>query len=461
MTHQSRILSALFMLIAILLPVGMAGTAFAQSSAQEYEAKLRDEEAKLQAEIDLLAKDVTSLQGQKKGIEQAIALIDAQIKEAEAKIRLRTLTINNLTKDIGVKSESINSLEDKLGRSQEALSGLIRRTHEHDATSLPQMLLSGKSFSDFFVEIDSFQTIKGAVNLMMDDVRDFKAQTQEEKTTLEDRKAKEADARAAVEAQKKIVESKKKEQAQLLSIKSGQLKTYQQFVADKQARIGQIRSALFDLRGSEGIPFGDAYDYAVEASKATGVRPAFILAILTQESDLGKNVGSCLMTDSTTGDGVGKNSGSAFQRVMAAPRDSVPFLTITSRLGKEWRSTPVSCPPQARYYVGRGFGGGMGPSQFIPSTWELFKKRIGAAVGVSADQANPWNPEHAIVATAIYVDDLGAGKGGYTAERNAACRYYSGRACDSRRPANAFYGDQVYAKAQLIQSTMIDPILSQ
>lgn len=449
------------MLVATVLPLGMAGTAFAQTSAQEYEAKLRDEETKLQAEVDLLAKDVTSLQGQKKGIEQAIALIDAQIKEAEAKIRLRTLNINGLTRDIGAKAESISDLEDKLGRSQEALSGLIRRTHENDAISLPQMLLSGKNFSDFFVEMDSFQTIKGAVNSMMGDVRDFKTQTQEEKTALEDRKAKEADARAAVEAQKKIVESKKKDQAQLLSIKSGQLKTYQQFVAEKQARIGQIRSALFDLRGTEGIPFGDAYDYAVEASKATGVRPAFILAILTQESDLGKNLGSCLMTDSMTGNGIGKNSGNVFQKVMAAPRDSVPFLDITSRLGKDWRSTPISCPPQAKYYVGRGFGGGMGPSQFIASTWELFKKRIGAAVGVSADQANPWNPAHAIAATAIYVDDLGAGKGGYTAERNAACRYYSGRACDSRKPANAFYGDQVYAKAQLIQSTMIDPILNQ
>jgi hypothetical protein len=103
----------------------------------------------------------------------------------------------------------------------------------------------------------------------------------------------------------------------------------------------------------------------------------------------------------------------------------------------------------------------MGPSQFIASTWELFKKRIGSAVGVSADQANPWNPHHAITATAIYVDDLGAGVGGYTAERNAACRYYSGRACDAKKPANSFYGNQVWAKAQSIQANMIDPILNQ
>jgi hypothetical protein len=159
-----------------------------------------------------------------------------------------------------------------------------------------------------------------------------------------------------------------------------------------------------------------------------------------------------------TGDGAGKNTGSLFEKVMKAPRDTVPFKDITERLSRDWKMTPVSCPPGYKYFSGRGFGGGMGPSQFIPSTWELFKTRIGQAVGVSSDQANPWNPEHSIMATAIYMADLGAGKGGYTAERNAACKYYSGRSCDSKTPANSFYGTQVIAKADNIQTTMIDPL---
>jgi len=450
-------LCAVFLALLALAPQA----AVLAQSTQEYQDKLKAEQAQLQADVDLLSKDVSNLQGQQATIEQAIALIDAQIREAQAKIKLRTLTIDGLTRDIGTKSRSISDLEAKLVRSEQSVAGLIRRTRESDDISIPQMILSGKNFSDFFVEIDSVQTIKSSLDALMDNVRDFKTQTEEEKGALEDRKTKEADARASIQAQQKIVEKKKAEQAQLLAIKSSQVKTYKQFVADKQARIAQIKSALFDLQGTNGIPFGDAYNYAVEASKATGVRPAFILAILTQESDLGKNVGSCLLTDLASGDGKGKNSGSSFQRVMAAPRDTTPFAVITSRIGRDWRSTPVSCPPGAKYYVGRGFGGGMGPSQFIASTWELFKKRIGAAVGVGADQADPWNPEHAIVATAIYVDDLGAGKGGYTAERNAACRYCSGRACDTKKPANSFYGDQVYAKAQSIQANMIDPILGQ
>jgi membrane-bound lytic murein transglycosylase B len=230
-------------------------------------------------------------------------------------------------------------------------------------------------------------------------------------------------------------------------------------LAEKQKKAAQIRAALFALRDTEGIAFGDALKYATLASQKTGVRPALILAILTQESDLGKNQGSCLVNNIENGDGAGKNTGTLFEQVMKAPRDTVPFKSITDRLGKDWKMTPVSCPPGTKYTLGRGFGGGMGPSQFIPSTWELFKGKLGTTLGIPGDEVNPWNPEHAILATAIYMADLGAGKGGHTAERNAACRYYSGAACQAgRKPANVFYGDQVMAKAENIQITMIDPL---
>lgn len=422
----------------------------AQTSAA-YEAQLREEERQLQAEVEALNKDVTRIQGQKSSIEQAIALIDAEIKALQAKIRLRTLTIEGLTKDIGGKAKTVSELEGKLDRSQASLANLVRRTDQNDAMSLPEILLKGGVISDFFIEVDSFQTLKGSLNSMMDEVKVYKEQTEEEKASLEDRKAKETDARKALEADRKLVDKKKAEQAQLLAIKSGELKTYQQYVSEKQARISQIRSALFDLRGADGIAFGDAYDYAVQASKATGVRPAFILAILQQESDLGKNVGNCLLS-SDDGSGVSVNSGKRFTNVMKPNRDVEPFKQITQGLGLDPYATRVSCP------LSYGYGGAMGPSQFIPSTWMLFKSRIGKAVGVSADQANPWNPHHAITATAIYLSDLGAGLQTYTSERNAACKYYSGASCGVRTGGTT-YGNQVMSRAASIQENMINPIL--
>jgi hypothetical protein len=55
------------------------------------------------------------------------------------------------------------------------------------------------------------------------------------------------------------------------------------------------------------------------------------------------------------------------------------------------------------------------------------------------------------MASAIYLKDRG-GIGGETNERNAACKYYSGRACDGKKPANSFYGNSVMSFALQFQA---------
>ena len=96
----------------------------------------------------------------------------------------------------------------------------------------------------------------------------------------------------------------------------------------------------------------------------------------------------------------------------------------------------------------------MGPSQFIPSTWSLYEKKISSAVGVATP--DPWDPKHAFMASAIFLKDLGAAGGTYSDEREAALRYYAGG--NWNHPRNAFYGNEVMAKAGSIQTTMIDPL---
>ena len=69
---------------------------------------------------------------------------------------------------------------------------------------------------------------------------------------------------------------------------------------------------------------------------------------------------------------------------------------------------------------------------------------------------DPWDPRQAITATALYLTSMGANTQTYTAERSAACKYYTGPGvgCSSRSGAN--YGNQVMAKAKSIQENMID-----
>lgn len=430
-----------------------------EAEIQAQEQKWRDELAKTQKEIDEWQNILNQTKKGTASLERDANVLKAKINEAKAFIKKRQIEIERLTRDISLKTKTISELESKIERGKESLATIIRSTNHLDDYSLPSAILSNKTLSQFFQDIDSYESIKIALADQFYEIRMLQAKTDEERKALDAKRTSEADTKAKIEEDKRRVELNEKEKQQLININKTQEKTYQQVIAEKQKRAAQIRAALFALRDTEGIAFSDALKYATLASQKTGVRPALILAILTQESDLGKNQGSCLVNNIETGDGAGKNTGTLFEQVMKAPRDTVPFKDITDRLGKDWKMTPVSCPPGTKYTPGRGFGGGMGPSQFIPSTWELFKDVLGADLGIPADQVNPWNPEHAILATAEYMKDLGAGSQSHTAERNAACKYYSGSSCSpGRKPSNVFYGDQVMAKAQKIQLEMIDPL---
>lgn len=441
--------------IALLFVMVGAHVPFVSAEAAPLDrVKLEQELSDLEKEIDVQQNILEAKQKESVSLERDIEILTAQIAKSKLSIKARDLSIAKLVSEIGVKNKTIGTYSAKIERERDSLAALLRRTAEMDAYSIAEVALADKPISDLFADLDSFQYLGGAIDSSLEEVGVAKKTTEEEKQALEEKKAKEADLRKLQELEDKKLKANDAEKKRILKVTRGEETLYKKVLNEKQQKAAQIRAALFALRDTEGIPFGKALEYATLASKKTNVRPALILAILTQESDLGKNVGSCLLSDLATGDGVGKNTGTPFQQVMKAPRDTNPFEDITSRLGLDWKTTPISCPPEARYYKGRGFGGGMGPSQFIPSTWELFKERIADVVDVRANNANPWNPEHAFTATAIYLSDLGAVSGSYTSERNAACRYYSGRKCDNQRPANTFYGNQVMSKAESIQNNI-------
>jgi membrane-bound lytic murein transglycosylase B len=418
---------------------------------------VEEKEARLRAELDQVLKEISDQQQiltdeYKKGVslERDIAILNAKIQEAKLNIRAHNLAIEALGKDISTKTLTINELSDRISDSRDSLAQLVRKTNEMDAFTLTDVVLSNKNISEFFEDVDAFDSIKESIQVNLGTIRKSKSDTEVARQQLDKKRLEEINVRISIEDEKAKIEKNENEKNRLLSLSKEQQKNYKTEIGKKEQRAQAIRTALFSLRDTAAIPFGDALAFATEASQATGVRPAFLLGILTQESNLGQNVGACYVTNLQTGDGVKVTSGAPVSGVIKPGRDLQPFIRITSELGRDPANTRVSCP------LSTGYGGAMGPSQFIPSTWELFKPRLAQALSKSVP--DPWMPKDAFMASALYLADLGAGNGDAAGERNAACRYYSGRACDSRRPANAFYGDQVMAKARSIQINMIDPL---
>lgn len=385
---------------------------------EEQEAIWRAELAQTEQDIAKWQSILNSTKANTASLQQEAAVLNAKIKQAQALIKKRNIAIEQLGKDINKKVTKIGELENKIEKGHESLAQLIRKTNEIDEFSLPEVMLGNKDISEFFADIDSFQTIKKELQDLFVEIRETKEVTEKEKLALDKKKAEEIDTKAAVEAQKKEVEKNEKEKQYLIQVNKTQEKTYAQVLAERQAKAGEIRAKLFKLAGgSAAIPFGTALTYAQGASAKTGVSPAFVLAILTQESSLGANVGKCYLTDVTTGAGVNITSGKVWTNLMKPTRDVQPFLEITGKLGYDPLKTVVSCPIAGV----AGYGGAMGPAQFIASTWKIFVDRLKDTLG---HDANPWVAEDAFMASAMYLGDLGAGSGTYSGEIKAACKYY-------------------------------------
>ncbi len=395
-----------------------ADRAYCQSQLDEIEAQLTDllnKQAEQQKQTGTLKGDVDYL--------------TSQINALKAKIKARALVIAKLKVDITDKANMITSLSQKIDREHESLAQLLRNTNEFDNGNLINLIFSDDTISSFYSDLESYNSIKQAIKDSVDIINGVKKQTEIAKTDLEKKQNAETDAKAELESAQKQVSKSEADKKQLLAISKQKEAVYQQLAAQKKAQADKIRSALFSLAGiSQKIEFGTALQYANEAKSKFGIDPAFLLAVLTQESNLGANVGQCYLTNPDTGAGVGKNTGKIFSNVMNPTRDVPVFLSITNDLQFNAYQTAVSCPVAGI----KGYGGAMGPAQFIPSTWQLFADRLKA---ILSHEANPWSPLDAFMASGMYLSDLGAKGTSTSAQNRAACSYYGtgGSSCSYSR----------------------------
>ncbi len=426
----------------MLLPHTLAAQETATATA-ERRAELTRQLNELNAQIAANQAVVDKLASEGKSLSTEVQTLNATIKKAQLQLQATQVSIKQMDSNIAVHTKTITTLNNKLEAERESLAQILRNQDQFDDYSLVELALSSEDFSTFFADMDTYASLKHSLGISFDVVTDAKVRTAAERAALEQKREDRAKLAALQALEKQKVQTEQQKKNQLLSQTKGQESAYRAVVAAQQKSAAQIRAELFALAGGGGaIPFGTAYEHAKTASRITGVRPALILAILSQESDLGKNVGQCLVTNLTTGDGKGKNTGTPFSGVMKVPRDTVPFEHIMNALGRDWSTTPISCPQPG------GYGGAMGPTQFIPSTWVGIEARLKSSLGIAA--TDPWNPLHAIVATGIYMSGNGAAAGTYAAEFDAAAAYYAGWGGRFGTPGKT-YANSVMSKAANFQ----------
>ncbi len=417
-----------------------------------HQTRLETDLTGCEAEESQAQSALTQAQSQSQSLQSNINVLTAQIKVAQLNIQAKNLLIASLGKQISDKQQTVLSLTAQINQGKATLAELIRKTDELDQVSLAEILLSDDTLTQALSDYDSFSSLNSALQSTAAELTDEQTQTQNAEDALTAQQNQQEDALATIQQDEATVKQAQAAKTQLLTVSKGNEAAYTKIVAQKAANAASIKAALFALAGgSQAIQFGQALAYAQIASSKTGVAPAFLLAILTQETNLGANVGQCYVTNFNTGTGISLKTGSAVSKVMSPTRDTTPFRTITAALGLDPLKQVVSCPQSV------GWGGAMGPAQFIPSTWTLLENRIAGALSEPVANVNPWNPQDAFMASALYLSDLGAGAGTYSSEKTAACKYYSGKPCGYVTGSTA-YGNSVLALMNSIQLNKINPL---
>jgi peptidoglycan hydrolase CwlO-like protein len=411
--------------------------------------------------------DITKTTAEKTTLKNQIAALTKKIKDLDYQIYQSNLSIKSLSFQIKDTELSITDTEEEIELQKEKIGLIIRAVAEEDNKSLTEVLIASDTISEFFDNLVYLETLSVKNQDLLSHFQNLEESLKEQKVSLGEEKGQTESLLALQSVQKQESSSTKQEKDSLYTLTEAQYQAQLKQKQEIEAKAAEIEKKLVQMTGladdQKAPSFGEALEMAKEIGNSIGVRPAFLLAIISQESAIGRNVGQCYVTNKETGGGKYSN-GKLVSRIIHPTRDLPIFLNIISSSGRTMEKTPVSCwinDCVSKYggtyfhckayvaddgsvscaksgYVAYGFGGAMGPAQFIPSTWKLYEDKIKSTTGKSV--ADPWNIRDAFTAAGLYLKDLGGGK--TSGEYKAASKYYGG---------SSAYASSVSTRAWCIQ----------
>ena len=415
----------IFLWFFVFFGVFFAGSA--QASVEDLKQTMRAQITELERQINEYRSGISNLQSQSKTLKNEISLLDSKIKAAQLENQRTALAIQETELGLSDKNLALGQAELKLERERDILAKYIQTIYESDQQGVLEMVLSNSKLSDVFDKVNSLQEVQESIQESMASIKQLKESLVQDKQVLEDRKDELNQLKVLQEIQRRALDYQQDERKSLLNQTKGQESTYQNLLKKAKADADSIKKNLYSLEGA-GISMSleQAYFQAKKASELTGVRPAFLLAVLKKESSWGERVGT------------------GTWRKDMHKRDQNAFIEICEKLGYDPDKMPVSRKPSY------GWGGAMGPAQFLPAVWLSYEPQIARLTGHAVP--DPWDIEDAFVAAGIKMAQAGAAAQTRDAEWKAAQIYFAGSRWNN--PTYYFYGDQVMEMAGVIQGQL-------
>lgn len=397
--------------------------------AQKLKSELKQQIQELEAKIQNYASLIDEKQSEARSLKNEIYILQKKINKQQLEIQESTLTLKYINEQIKETLSKIDELEKKLKIEKNSLAEYLRLFYEYKNQSILFLILQG-DLSDFFNDLYALENIQKKIQTALININELKTQLNNEKEDLENQKDDVSSLLLIQKIQRNNLLQTQTVKNDLLKQTKGQEELYKNYLERAKKTAAEIRKQLYVLEGwGISLSFEEAFEKAKKISSRTGVRPAFLLALLKVESNWGQNVGK----------------GNWRQDMKSNQYNA--FLEITNKLGLNPEDVPVSkrqiCPNGKIC----GWGGALGPAQFLPTTWLSYEEKIAQITG--HNPPSPWDVDDAFAAAAIKLAESGAARQTYQSEWKAAMIYFAGSRWNSS--IYRFYGDSVMALAKKIQ----------
>lgn len=401
---------------------------------QEEIKKKQEELSKIQKQVGTYEKRSNILDQKSDTIENMLSILDKEIQEIEEAIKKTQRDLGDSNKAVNEKEHQIVLEEFEIDGRRKILTEYVRELDLMDRKTFIEVILEKPTISEYLSEMENIAAFQERIREMIAELARKKAGLLKEKESLEEIKNEQLALNALQDEQRITLENDKEDREKLLAQTQTEQYKVQGAIDKGNEIVKKLASELAALQFTgEKIDISVALDEAKSVSQLTGVRAAFLLGVLKVESNMGNNVG-----------------GGRYKTDMN-PAQWDKFKSICNELGLDPQDRPVSRKPCYRDSKGNcgGWGGAMGPAQFMPSTWLGYKEQVAKVTG--HNPPNPWSLKDALTAMGLKLAKVDGVTGHERkAEHKAASIYLAGGNWEKF----GWYGDRVLRYADAYEAKL-------
>ncbi len=416
-----------FRFVAMALIAILVMGCFSYSEAENPIEEKKDEVIKIEKEIEINKKMINQRRDDEFSYQNHLGTLESKLTKNEREQTFFRESIELVKLQITDKEEDIKETKNELNHQQNLLGSYLRDINHYDDTNKMLLLFESDNLSDFYNQVNFTENISDRTYDLVQGIETDKKDLEEDRKGLVNKKLEQGSMLSDLQLKERELAMAQEELEIMRQLNAEEVNSLEDANAETAVVRDKLKQDLFAMtREGTSVNFQDAAKYAFFAAEKTGIRPELIMSIIKQETNFGNNVGN----------GTYKSDMNSSQHAT--------FVQICLELGRSPESTPVSAKPKSY----QGWGGAMGPSQFMPTTWMTVKEEVSRITGnIPAD---PWDMQDAFVATGVKLAQMGAASQNRDTEWEAAGRYFAG----GNYAKYPWYGDNVMRRADIYKEQL-------